>query len=110
MLVAQFLQVRADSFILVLGASPKIGEPARGEVDGFLGACAGCGADGGDPGAGGGELGREVGCVLAVVCLAGGADAGVAGGEEDGDAAAAELGVEVADAAGVFFGDGLWLC
>jgi hypothetical protein len=66
----------------------------------------GC-TDGGDPGAGGGELRGEVSRVLAVVALAGCADAGVAGGEDHGDTAAAELGDQVADAASVACGDAL---
>ena len=65
------------------------------------------GAHGGHPGAGGGELGREMGGVFAVVGLAGGTDARVTGGEDDGNAARAELFVEVADRAGVFLCDGL---
>lgn len=50
---------------------------------------------------------REVGSVGAVVGEAGGADARVAAGEDYRDAAAAELGVEVADGAGVGDGDSL---
>lgn len=48
-----------------------------------------------------------MGAVGAVVGETGGADAGVTAREDYGDAAAAELGVEVADGAGVGDGNGL---
>lgn len=106
-LVAERGQVGADGLLLPPRTLPEVREAAGREEHALLGESAGRGADRGDPGAGGGELGREVGGVLAVVGLARGPDARVARGEDDGDTAATELANEVAHAAGIFLGDTL---
>jgi hypothetical protein len=100
-------EIGADGVVLPGRPFPEVGEAAGGEVDGLFGGSVGGCADGCDPRAGCRELRGEVSRVLAVVGLAGCADAGVAGGEDYGDAATAELGEEVANALGVACGDAL---
>lgn len=62
-----------------------------------------------DEGTRGREGWQEARRVLAVVGLAGAADAGVAGGEDDGDAAGAELREEGARGVGVGLGYALFV-
>lgn len=89
--------------ILVRGTAEDLGEAAATRGPGTFGGVTGCAADGGDPGAGC----REGSCERGLsVERAGGAYAGVAGGNEDGDTAGAELGEEVAGVCGVGEGNG----
>ena len=103
------MQEGADGIFLVLGAGEEVREAARGEEGSFFGVGVVGGANGGHVGAGARELGREVSLVPAVVGDASGADAGVARGEDHRHAAAAQLREQVADGAGVFLWDGLFV-
>lgn len=98
-------QPRADGVGLVAGLAEERREAAAAVGPGGLGRDAVGAADGGDPGARGGE-GRDELLDAVLGAAAGRPDARVAGGDEDGHAARAELREEVARGRGVVVGHG----